>query len=125
MLCFGDYWHHLKTAYEMRDNPNVKIVWYEEMRKDLPKVIRDLCVFLGYELSGEKVQALKEHVSIDNMRRINVEQAADYHKKWAARHFRKGIVGDWKNYFEGEKLEEWDKWIEECLKGTGIQMAFE
>ena len=43
LLCFGDYWHHLKTAYEMRDNPNIKIVWYEEMRKDLPKVIRDLC----------------------------------------------------------------------------------
>ena len=41
-LLYGDYWHHLKTAHEMRDNPNVKIVWYEEMRGDLPEVIRDL-----------------------------------------------------------------------------------
>ena len=54
-----------------------------------------------------------------------MEQAADYHKKWAARHFRKGIVGDWKNYFEGERLKELDEWIEECLKGTGIKMDFE
>ena len=72
---YGDYWYHLKvryrstllkspimlfyfplqTAQQMKDNPNFKIIWFEEMKKDLPKVIRDLCTFLGYELSPEKV----------------------------------------------------------------------
>ena len=125
LLDFGDYWHHLKTAHQMRDNPNVKIVWFEDMKRDLPAVIQDLCDFLGYELSDEKTSALVDHVSIENMRRISVEQAADYHKEWAARHFRKGEVGDWKNYFEGERLHEWDAWIEENLRGTGIQISFE
>ena len=124
-LLFGDYWHHLKTANKLKDNPNVKIIWFEEMKKDLPKVIRDLCDFLGYELPAEKISALVDHVSIENMKQIAVDQAPPNHKEWAAKHFRKGKVGDWKNYFEGEKLEEWNKWIEESLKDTGIQMSFE
>ena len=45
----------------MKDNPNFKIIWFEEMKKDLPKVIRDLCTFLGYELSPEKVSVLRDN----------------------------------------------------------------
>ena len=73
-LMYGDYWHHLQvweypaechksiifffsaqTAQKMKDNPNFKIIWFEEMKEDLAKVIRELCHFLGYELSPEKV----------------------------------------------------------------------
>jgi hypothetical protein len=39
--------------------------------------------------------------------------------------FRKGEVGDWKNYFCGEKLEEWDQWIKTHLDGTDIKITFE
>ncbi len=41
------------------------------------------------------------------------------------RFFRKGEVGDWKNYFTGEKLKEWDEWIEKNLEGTDIKITFE
>ena len=92
-LLFGDYWHHLKTAYNLKDNPNVKIVWFEEMKRDLPKVIRDLCVFLGYELSADKISALVDHVSIENMRQISMELSPPEHKEMAEKHFRKGKVG--------------------------------
>jgi hypothetical protein len=27
--------------------------------------------------------------------------------------FRKGVVGDWKNYFDDESVNEWNRWIEE------------
>ena len=39
--------------------------------------------------------------------------------------FRKVQIGDWKNYFSGEKLEEWDAWISQNLEGTDIKMVFE
>ena len=38
---------------------------------------------------------------------------------------RKGIVGDWKNYFDDKMNAEWDPWIEKQLAGTGFQMEFE
>ena len=51
-----------QTAQKMKDNPNFKIIWFEEMKTDLPKVIRDLCNFLGYELSPEKVKVSRHEI---------------------------------------------------------------
>ena len=39
--------------------------------------------------------------------------------------FRKGTVGDWKNYIEGENENRWNEWIKNNLEGTDIKMAFE
>ena len=39
--------------------------------------------------------------------------------------FRKGQVGDWKNYFKGETLNQWDEWIANNLQETDLEMIFE
>ena len=124
-LMYDPYFSHLEQAWKLREEENFLFIWFEEMKTDLPKVIQDLCYFLGYELSADKISALVDHVSIANMRQISIEMAPPAMKEPTAKHFRKGKVGDWKNYFEGEKLDEWNKWIEENLNGTGIQMSFE
>jgi hypothetical protein len=46
-------------------------------------------------------------------------------KNMYSKFFRKGEVGDWKNYFSGEKLVEWDEWIKNNLEGTDLKMSFE
>ncbi len=38
---------------------------------------------------------------------------------------RKGIVGDWQNHFTTEMNMDWDPWIREELKDTGLHMIFE
>ena len=45
-------------------------------------------------------------------------------KKSKGSFIRKGIVGDWKNHFTPEMNAEWDPWIEENLKGSGLKMVF-
>ena len=64
-----------------KDEANLKILWFEDMKKDLIKAM--------------------------------------------TKFFRKGEVGDWKNYFSGKKLEEWDAWIKTNLEGTDIKIRFE
>ena len=79
------------------------------MKKDVPKVIGELCQFLGYNLSPEKISTLAKHVvSIENMRNLDTELSPPEHKDMMKKHFRKGQVGDWKNYFDGEGLNEWN-----------------
>jgi phosphoglucomutase len=95
------------------------------MKKDISNVIGELCEFLGYNLSPEMIQALAKHVSIDSMRSITMEALPAEHKDAMKRFFRKGQVGDWKNYFEGQKLEEWNGWIAKNLEGTDIKITFE
>ena len=109
----------LQEAWKYKDHRNLKFMWYEEMKKDLPKIIRELCAFTGHDaLSEEKQAALLEHVSIENMRDIAKDQ--DFVPGVGARFFRKGKVGNWKEYFNGERLQEWDDWIKEELAGTDI-----
>ena len=70
---FGDYWHHIKGGWNLRDEPNVKFIWYEDMKADQRKVINDLCVFLDHPLSPELVDSLVEHLKFDNMKsNVNV-----------------------------------------------------
>ena len=38
-----------------KNEPNLKIVWFEEMKKDLIAVIREMSSFLGYHLTEPKV----------------------------------------------------------------------
>ena len=38
-----------------RHHSNMKIVWYEEMKKDLIGIIREMSKFLGYHLTELKV----------------------------------------------------------------------
>ena len=40
----------------------------------------------------------------------------------ADKFFRKGQVGGWTEYFQGEQLESFEKWIGENLAGTGITL---
>ncbi len=41
------------------------------------------------------------------------------------RFFRKGEVGNWKEFFEGDILKQWNAWIKENVKGTDINFKFE
>ena len=41
-----------------KGHPNLKIVWYEEMKDDLITVIRDLSKFLGFHLTELKILTL-------------------------------------------------------------------
>ena len=44
-----------QEALKYRDHENFKMVWFEEMKKDLISVIRDMSKFLGYHLTELKV----------------------------------------------------------------------
>ena len=95
----------------------MKILWYEDMKKDLISVIKDVAKFIGYHMTELKVLELDDHLYIDNFRKIITEGFGE--KSTAL--VRKGIVGDWKNYFNEENNKIWDKWIADNLKGTDIK----
>ena len=75
-----------------------------------------------------QILTLDDHLYIGNLRKHGSEAMSggdEAMKKTMLQFFRKGQIGDWKNYFEGEKLEDWNNWIQENLEGTNIEMVFE
>ena len=99
----------------------MKIIWFEDMKKDLIAIIRDVAKFLGKHLTEYRILKLDDLLYIDNFRNILTEAHNDPRMK---KFIRKGKVGDWKNYFTPEKDKIWNAWIEKHLKGTDIKLSF-
>ena len=96
-------------------------MWFEDMKIDLISVIRDVAQFIGYHMTELKILQLDDLLYIDNLRKLTVEGMGGGEQR-VKQLFRKGIVGDWKNYFDDENNAIWDKWIAENLEGTNIKL---
>ena len=121
-VMYGNYWTMLKSAWKQKDHPNLKILWFEEMKNDMMVVIRDVANFIGYPMTEYKVLQLDDHLHIDNFRKVMVESVADEEKKVYMKKFiRKGQVGEGENYFDEETNKVWNEWIDINWKGTGIR----
>ena len=110
----------LQSAWKRKDHPNLKIMWFEDMKKDLISVIKDVAKFIGYHMTELKVLQLDDHLYIDNFREILTEGFGG--DPMMRKLIRKGQVGQWKNYFTEENIEKWDKWITDNLDGTDIKL---
>jgi len=116
---FGDYWHHLLSGWKVRNEPNVKFLWFEDMKKDQKKIVEELCAFLEHPLSPGQVASLVDHVKFENMKaNPNANPTSGMHLK--TDFMRKGQVGDWKNFFTPEKVSEWEEWMQERTRGTDL-----
>ena len=65
------YWtpfmHNVRSYWDKRDEPNIMFITYEEMKRDLPKVIRNVSLFLGKPVADKDIPALAEFLSFGNM----------------------------------------------------------
>jgi len=120
---YGSYWTMLKSAWKHKNHPNMKILWFEDMKRDLISVIGETAQFLGIHLTQLQILKLDDHLYIDNFKKIVTEsfpKDPGSEESYMVKFFRKGVVGDWKNYFKGENLKVWDQWIQDNLQDTDI-----
>ena len=52
-----------------------------------------------------------------------VNKASEIPPRDGGQFIRKGTVGDWRNHFSSPMNLEWDEWINEHLKGSGLDRA--
>ena len=87
------------------------------MKRDLPAVIQELCSFLQHPLSEDQIEKLADYVKFENMKKNpNSNPTAGRQMARGKTDFvRKGKVGDWRNYFDEERREKWDQWIQDNI----------
>ena len=105
----------LGSFWELRKHPNVQMLWYEDMVMDMTGTINTLSSFLGYSLTKEQLELVEQFVEFDKYKE-NCQLGNKTQWNEGEGHFiRKGKVGDWKNYMQGDMAEEWDVWAGEEL----------
>jgi hypothetical protein len=70
---FDNYWHHLKTWWVRRDDPNVLLLTYEEMKFDIAAIIKKLAKFADIRLTPKLLELTKHQSSHDFMRKNSTQ----------------------------------------------------
>ncbi len=100
-------WNHSSWSQVVNasvDNSNVCIVKYEELLSDAPSAMDRAIRFVGKTpVSREKLQAVVDDFSF---KKLTKRKPGDENKK---SFLRKGIAGDWKNYFNQESIDLFKK----------------
>ena len=127
---YCSYFDYTKEVWQQRDHPNVCLVFFEDMKKDLASSVKQVARFFKKSLSDDMVDALVDHLSFTKMKHnpaVNREEGVlngIFNNKES--HFmRKGEVGDWKNYFTDEMNKRMDETIEMHFKPIGLEFHYE
>ncbi|CAA7025392.1 unnamed protein product [Microthlaspi erraticum] len=129
VFLFGPYWDHILSYWKASlENPKqVLFMKYDEVKTDPHGQLKKLAEFLGCPFSEEEekngsLDEILEMCSLRNLGSLEVNKTGksingiDYKI-----HFRKGIVGDWKNHLTPEMGNKIDMIMEEKLKGSGLK----
>ncbi|KAI7795164.1 sulfotransferase 6B1 [Triplophysa rosa] len=120
---WGSYFDHA-LAWEKRfDDPNVRIVTYEELKQNLPEEVKKISEFFGFPLTEEQVNSIAEQSTF----RAMLETSNKSHGNLGSVFFRKGEVGDWKNLFSEAQSKQMDELFQSKMAGTklGAQMKYD
>lgn len=106
----------LRTIESAQQAHEVKIVAYEDLLHDTKKALKDCLDFLNIKASDTDLEECVEKASFKNMSDGRVRGEAD-----AKGHVRKGIAGDWKNYFTKADAKLFDSIAGDLLVKFGYE----
>ncbi|XP_078367358.1 sulfotransferase 1B1-like [Oculina patagonica] len=120
-----NFWNdHVLGWWKHKDDPNVLFLKYEDLQKDLLSHVRMIANFLNKPLSDDLISRIAEQCTFSGMKK-NPESYAIKNEEGESSLLRKGVVGDWKNYFTPELNERFEKEVLAKLKGSGLEFDCE
>lgn len=128
----NNYWGHLLSWWEQRQNPQVLLLTYEGMKADLPGTVQTIADFLGIDLDEELFEIVVKQASLEFMWAHKSKFSDPIMLEASAKHgflppndtitkVRNGRVGDHRTELPVEIGAEMDAiWQEKVAPGTGL-----
>ncbi len=126
------YWHHLASWWERRDDPEVLLLCFEDMKADLPGAIERIAHFLGLALDPALRETALQHASFafmkargdrfdDRMLRERSERVCGLPPGSDSAKVRRGRVGEHRHELRPALLEALEQaWNEEIAAPLGL-----
>ncbi|XP_043293859.1 sulfotransferase 2A1-like isoform X1 [Cervus canadensis] len=117
-VVFGSWFNHTRDWMSMRDKENFLILSYEEMKWDTRSTVEKICQFLSKKLEPEELDSVLRNSSFQAMKENNMSNLPLLKGRYFEENgqlLRKGVTGDWKNYFTVAQAEIFDKLFQEKM----------
>ncbi|KAJ1101706.1 hypothetical protein NDU88_006771 [Pleurodeles waltl] len=115
-VMWGSWFEYATSWKERAEDENVLFIMFEDMKADLAAAVKKIADFFGLNLTEEQIRLITERGHFKAMK----EKSPESHGDLGTHVFRKGDVGDWKNYFTEAQSQAMDAKFEECLGGTKL-----
>jgi hypothetical protein len=125
-VMYGSYFEHVLPWWQASQKAdNILFLKYEDMKRDLAAVVRQITNFidvplnqtlLGRVLAGSNFGAMKTNKNT-NFNWVPQQEGVP-------KHYRKGIIGDWRKQFSTEQNELFDKVYIQEMFGSNLRFDF-
>ncbi|XP_061494369.1 sulfotransferase 6B1-like [Rhineura floridana] len=122
----GSWFNHILSWEKHRDDKNTLFLYYEDMKRDLPKVVKKVSFFLGLNTSESGIGEICKKSSFSEMKSNTEKENSDPNRTVCALTsnrkliFRKGAVGDWKNHFTPKQNRMFEETFSKKMKVSEV-----
>ncbi|XP_003803680.1 bile salt sulfotransferase-like [Otolemur garnettii] len=117
-VIYGSWFDHVRGWVSMRERENFLMLSYEELKWDTERTVEKICQFLSKKVEPEELSLVLKNSSFQAMREnkmSNFSMADECYLVHKSPLMRKGVTGDWKNYFTVAQAEAFDKLFQEKM----------
>ncbi len=116
---YWPFWENVRSWWEIRALPNVLLVHFANLKRDLPGQIRRIAKFLEIDVQEDRWDSILQHCSFDYMKQ-NATKIVDHGGKFlnggARTFFHKGTNGRWRNTLTAEEIKQYEQIAEKQLE---------
>lgn len=105
------FWENVRGWWQIRHLPNVMLVHFNDLKRDLPGAIRRIAAFLGIGIDEAAFPAILEHCSFDYMKRnahLSAPLGGTIWEGGAATFINKGENGRWQGTLSEAEVAEYE-----------------
>ncbi|XP_067663016.1 sulfotransferase 1A1-like [Haliotis asinina] len=118
---FGSWFDYVKDWEEVKKTTDLAILnmTFEDLKQDTVGEAKRLCKFLGLNRSDKFITQVCEQCQFESMKKVKASAAVTGNIA-----YRKGEVGDWKNWFTVAQSEWFDKLYEEKMADCPLTFKY-
>ncbi|XP_049645983.1 sulfotransferase 1B1 [Suncus etruscus] len=128
-VAYGSWFNHVKSWWNKKEEHPILFLLYEDMKENPKQEIKKIIRFLEKNLNDEAVDKIIHHTSFEMMKDnplVNYTHLPSMVMDHSKSSFmRKGISGDWKNYFTVAQNEKFDIIYKKEMSETALQFRTE
>ncbi|CAG2243785.1 SULT1 [Mytilus edulis] len=116
---YGGWFYFTREFEKAIENKtaNVLSVTFEDLKLIPIQTGKKMANFLDVNISDELIKDIFDKCAFDNLKDNKIDESRDLDPEGNSTLWRKGIIGDWKNWFTVYQSEQFDQFYDKEMKG--------